>query len=140
MVNRGVAPLDPATEVGKFRALAGDTEYKPLDPPEAGFGDYEKWSDAEIEVFLSTSDSMSWAIYAAYLQLATSAALASKEISDYDLKVSTTKRADQLLAIAREWKDRADDDDNAAGASDIFEVFDMAPQKCRHELAERCRC
>lgn len=140
MPNRGVAPLDPNTNVGQFRALAGDTTYVPLDPPEAGYGDYQKWSDDEILVFLGSNPSMYWAIYSAYIQLATGAALESQSIADYDLKIDNTKRADQLIAIARLWRERAEEDDDASGANDIFETFDMVGSRCRHELAECPSC
>lgn len=128
MVNRGITPPDTSTAVGEFRVRSGDLRWEPLDPPEEGFGDYKKWSDDEIEVFLSVSSSPTWAIYEAYLQLATAAAEASREVSDYDLKVSTTKRADQLLAIANAWKDRADDEDATAGGD---EWFDLVPTGSR---------
>ena len=40
MVNRGVAPADSSTDVGRFRYLYGDITYTDLDPVEAGYGDY----------------------------------------------------------------------------------------------------
>lgn len=127
MVNRGVAPLDPDTTVGQFRVRAGDTVYVPLNPTEVGYGNYLKWSDDEILVFLGSNPSMPWAIYEAYLQLATSAALESSSISDYDLKIDNTKRADQLYRIATEWRNRAEEDDNALGE----EAFEIVPTGTR---------
>lgn len=125
MVNRGVAPLDPMTEVGQFRVRAGDINYSPLSPPEVGFGDYQKWSDLEIQAFLAATSSPSWAIYEAYLQIATSAALAAKAIKDYDLQVDTVKRADALAKIAALWRQRAEDEDAIAGLDDEFLIVPM---------------
>lgn len=119
-VNKGVAPLDPTSDVGKFRLLVGDTSYEELDPPESGFGDYTYFSDDEIELFLDQGESMEEAAYLAYLQLAAATALESKTVKDFDLQVDLTKRSGDLRAIALMWRDRAD----AAGA-DIFEAFDI---------------
>lgn len=121
MANRGVAPFDPTTDVGKFRALAGDTQYVPLVPPEAGYGDYTFWSDDEIEAFLASSESVPWAIYYAYLQAASTAAAQSVTIRDFDLQVDLSKRADGLRAIAALWLSRAQDDDLISG-EDAFEI------------------
>lgn len=125
MANRGAVPLDPNSEVGQFRVRAGDTQFVPLDPPEVGFGDYEKWSDLEIQGFLAANPSPLWAIYEAYLQIATSAAIAAKQIKDYDLQINTEKRAEALLKIALAWRDRALDGDAAAGLDDEFLIVSM---------------
>lgn len=142
--NPGVAPDDPMTPVGLFRVLYGDTESTPYDPVEPGYENYEELSDAEIEGFIAQGgDSVPRGIGYLYLAMAGQAAKESRSVKDYDLTVDLTKRAADLRAIAQIWFDQADDDDNTAGTNDIFEVFDMAPQKCRHELAEyptRCRC
>lgn len=142
--NPGVYPLDPLTPVGEFRLLYGDTESVPYDPVEPGYQNYEELSDEEIERFLEQGDgSVPRGIGYLYLAMAGQAAKESRTIKDYDLSVDLTKRAADLRAIAQMWFDRGDDDDNNSGLNDIFEVFDMAPRKCRHELAEcptRCRC
>lgn len=142
--NPGAFPLNPTTPVGQFRLVYGDTDSTPYDPPEPGFQNYEELSDEEIERFLSQGEgSIPRGIGYLYLALAGQAAKQSRTIQDYDLKVDLTKRAADLRAIAQMWFDRADDDDDASGANDIFEVFDMAPRRCRHELAEcptGCRC
>lgn len=123
MVNRGVVPLNPNTPVGQMRVRAGDTKYVDLEPPEEGFGDYTLLSDLEIEAFLALSASPTWAIYEAYLQLATTAALESRSIKDYDLAVDTTKRSADLRAIAEMWRKRAEDEDALLGEGDFFDVF-----------------
>lgn len=136
MANPGVAPLDPTSEVGKFRLMIGDTEYVPLDPPEPGFGDYTLFSDAEIEVFLEQGEGPEEAAYFAYLQLAGSAALEAKSVKDFDLQVDLSKRAQELRLIAQMWRDRAD-----ALSADIFESFDtkICDRWCC-ELCERPSC
>lgn len=127
MTNKGTAPLNPLTEVGRFRIRARDTKWQELDPPVPGYGDYAFWSDEEISLFLEVSESESWAIYEAYLQLATDAALSSKSTSDYDLKLDTTKRADQLLKIAEAWRTKALEDDAISGE----EAFEIVPTGTR---------
>lgn len=139
--NPGAHPLDPATPVGQFRLLLGDTESTPYDPPVPGIQDYGKFSDAEIEAYLiQGGDSIPRAIGFSYLYLAGQAALESKSIKDYDLQIDSTKRAGDLREIARYWFDIADQDDANSGLNDIFEVFDMAGRRCRHELAECPTC
>lgn len=136
--NPGEWPLDPTSEVGRFRVLAGDTNSEPYDPPEPGFQNYTLWSDAEIEALLTTyPDSQFRAIGFAFLGLASKAALESKNIKDHDLSVSTEKRADHLRLIAQAWFDRADEDDDLTGAGAWFDVVPTGRQSDpRHELAE----
>lgn len=134
-VNKGVAPPDYNTDVGKFRATVGDTHYVELDPPKPGFGDYDLFSDGEIQVFLDTHDSFEGAIGFAYLSLATSAALEAKSVKDFDLQVNTEKRAGELRALAQFWFDR-----DADLSADIFETFDTvieSGRKCVPELAAK---
>lgn len=139
--NPGAVPVDLASNVGQFRALIGDLNYELYVPDEPGFGSFEKFSDAEIEGYLAAGGgSIPRAIGFSYLYLAGQAALESRSVADYDLKVDTTKRAADLRAIAQFWFDRADEDDDASGANDIFETFDMVGSRCRHELAEHPAC
>lgn len=132
MINKGIAPPDMTSPVGKVRGLLGDVEYSPLDPDEPGYGNYALYSDAEIEAFLGQSDdSVEGAIYWAHMQMAGAAAREAKNIQDFDLRVNTEKRAEYLLSIAREWKERWD-----SQTADIFEVFDVVqPDPCVPELA-----
>lgn len=134
--NRGVAPPDMTSNVGKVRALLGDLEYEEYDPPQPGFGMYRKMGDSEIEAFLALSDdSPEGAVYFAYMQMSSDAALESKTIQDMDLRVDLSKRATDLRLIAAQWKDTWD---QASG--DIFELFDVVTHRCRHELAEGVSC
>lgn len=120
--NPGSVPVDLASDVGRFRALVGDLQYEAYDPPEPGFGNFEKFSDAEIEAYLAQADgSVPRAIGYSYLYLAGQAAIASQSVRDYDLQVDTTKRAADLRAIAQFWFDKADEDDLIAG-EDAFEI------------------
>lgn len=130
--NRGIAPPDLTTPVGKFRALFGDVEYEEFDPPETGYGKYQKFSDVEIQGFLEVADdSPEGAMYFAYMQLAGSAAIDSKSVKDLDLQVDLTKRSTDLRAIAQIWKDQWD-----SSTGDIFEVFDIGePPLSRPELS-----
>ena len=126
----GVAPPNPATDTGQFRYLIGDTEYTELDPPQAGMGAYEMFSDEQIVTFLALGEgSTNRAIAYAYLNLASQAALQSKTVKDTDLQVDLTKRSADLRAIAAMWFDRADDEDGANGGADIFDLHDIGEHR-----------
>lgn len=93
------------------------------------------WSDDEIRVYLAESSSVNWAIAKAYFALASQAAIESKSVKDYDLQVNLTYRADDLREIARLWESRAKADDDAAGLSEVFSLFDTVPSTPRHPEA-----
>lgn len=128
--NLGVAPPDYETPTGQIRAILGDTHYEETDTP--GIGSYQYFSDAEIEAFLVASDGgIEGAVAFAYNSMATSAALEARTVKDFDLQVSTEKRATELRLLARQWRDKAD-----ALSADIFEVFDtVEPEECHAELS-----
>ena len=130
-VNKGVAPPNYESEIGKFRATVGDTHYVELDPPQPGYGDYDLFSDGEIQVFLDTHESFEEAVGFAYLSLATSAALEAKNVKDFDLQVNTEKRAGELRALAQFWFDR-----DSELSADIFEVFDTVIETGRSCVPE----
>lgn len=123
--NRGVAPLDPTTDVGKLRSALGDTTYTELDPPEPGYGNYADYSDLELEAFIAQGGSVEGGASRAYMQMAGAAAREAKNIQDFDLKINTEKRAEYLMQLAGMWQDKAD-----ALSADIFEVFDLSGQDC----------
>ena len=123
MANQGVAPLDPTTDVGRFRLLFGDVTYVPLDPPQTGFGDYNYWSDDEIEGFIASGNgSVTSGLGWAYMSLSALAAQESKSVRDHDLTVDLTKRAGDLRATALMYFQQADDEAGAAG-----EAFMIVP-------------
>ena len=118
----GTWPLDPATPVGKFRILYGDTDSEPYDPVVEGIQNYSELSDDEVEGFISQGgDSVPRGIGYLYIALAGQAAKQSKAIQDQDLKVDLTKRAADLRAIAEVWFDSADNDD-LVSAEEAFEI------------------
>lgn len=109
--NDGAVPFDPASDVGKFRVLIGDTSAEAYDPPVPGRGNYGMFSDNEVAGFVAISeDNLNRAVGNAYLALAGRAALESKHVKDFDLTVDVTKRPDSLRQIAYEWFARADKD------------------------------
>lgn len=133
MANKGIAPPDMDTNVGQLRVVLGDLDYSPLDPPETGFGNYVKWSDAELTGFLAMTgagedQSILRAAGYAFLQLAASAALESKSVRDHDLQIDLTKRAADLRAIAQMYFTQADDLDDSNGSGDIFDIFPMTDE------------
>lgn len=120
--NPGSWPVDLLSDVGRFRALTGDLNAEPYDPDHPGFRTFEKFSDSEIESYLEQAQgSIPRAIGFAYLYLAGQAAIASKEVRDYDLLVNTTKRSTDLRTIAQIWFDRADTED-VSSAEEGFEI------------------
>lgn len=123
--NPGVYPIDPATPVGEFRLLSGESTSEPYDPVEPGFQNYENLSDAEITALIKQGrGSIARGIGFYYLTLAGLAASESKSVQDYDLKLDITKRSGDLRAIADFWLNKADDDDAAAGLNEYFDVVD----------------
>lgn len=120
----GIAPPDGATNVGKFRLLAGDSEYQPMDPPVDGMGLYQLWTDAEIEAFLAVSgDSVPRAISMAFSQVGAMWASTGATIKTDDLTYSAKDAVGNWLNLAKYWADVAD---NEAGnsADDIFILAD----------------
>ena len=133
--NPGVYPIDPLTTTGQFRMLFGDVTSVAYDPVETGFQNYTNYSDAEIEQFLlQGNDSISRAIGYAYSQAAGAAAMQSKSIADYDLRVDLTKRAEDLRKMAEFWFDKAKDEDALTGADEFFEIVELDPEW--HEIIE----
>jgi hypothetical protein len=123
MANSGIYPLDPTTDVGKFRLLFGDTASVPFIPATPGLQDYTDYSDAEIQQFIiSGGGVLNRGVGFAYLQASGAAARESKAIKDYDLSVDLTKRAEDLRKTAQLYFDMADLDDANAGISDSFIV------------------
>lgn len=117
--NPGVYPLVPSTPVGQWRLASGDTQSTPYNPVQAGFQDYTYASDAEILQFLALADdSVQGAIGYWYLQLSGAAAREARTVADYDLRISTEKRAADLRATAEFWLSQA----GIAGGGEAFEV------------------
>ena len=132
-INRGVAPLDADSDVGKVRLTISDVSYVPLDPPESGYGSFQMFGDDELAQFLESSeDSILGAAGYAYLSLAGQAALAAKAISDHDLRIDTTKRADSLRLQAQWFLDQA----GLSGPPDYFAIVPTGRAYTRDELAE----
>ena len=122
MVNKGIAPPNASTSVGRFRFISGDYEYTALTPPEVGFGNYTIWSDNVISSFLEqASGSVSRAISLGYLQAA--AAVDAQSIKTDDLSYSGKSEVDKWLALAKFWGDRADAEDGAL----MNDWFDLVP-------------
>lgn len=119
--NPGQAPVDLTSEIGRFRALVGDLQSTPYDPVESGFENFLKYSDAEIEGYISQGGSVARGIGFAYLYLAGQAAMQSASVKDYDIAIDETKRAADLRAIAQFWFDQADGDD-VISAEEGFEI------------------
>lgn len=121
-INKGVAPPDFTTQVGQLRSALKDTAWVELAPPEAGYGNYPQFSDLELEGLLARAGGSSLrATGFAYLELAAQAASQAVDWASDDQRVTLSKRATALTAVAALWLERADAEDAAAGA-DFFAV------------------
>jgi len=137
MANVGIAPYDPTTLVGKVRVLIGDVDSTFTNPPKNGFGNYELFSDEEIESFiLSAEESTLRAAGFAYLALAGRASLDAKSIKDYDLSIDLKSRSAELRKQAMEFFAQADEKDKRDGVSDVFELAQTGRPYTLAELAE----
>lgn len=117
MSNLGVFPLEPDTDVSDFRVLAGDAN---ATPTVEGFGEFNLWSDSEIETYLRIAPlNIYRAIALAYTALAGQTAVQAKMVKDYDLTVDTTKRADKLRAMAEHFTNLANEHE-VEGGTDFF--------------------
>lgn len=129
MANIGVAPLDPSSLVGVVRLNVGDTNYVPLDPPVAGQGVFDYYSDAQLSAFLTAgNDSPTRATGTAIKQMALTAALSGRSVKTDDLAIDSRQRGTDLLAIAQSWLDQADAED-ALYVAGIFDVIKPAPHR-----------
>ena len=132
MTNRGVAPVDTMTDLGLVRSQVGDLNYVALDPPEAGFGSYDWLSDVEIEAALEVAGgSISRATGYCFRKVAAFFAASALEITTDDLRLASVNRAKLYRELAQDWLASADDED-AAAASDLFEVIPFGGYENQH--------
>lgn len=126
MSNRGVAPADLSTEVGQLRDALGDLNYTELDPAESGFGDYDWFSDSELEqLLLSSDDNMHRATGYGLRKLARYLTMSATDIATDDLRIKTIERAKLMRQLAEDELATADLED-AAVANGIFDVIPFA--------------
>lgn len=133
--NQGVAPPDYTTDVGRFRLVAGDAVSAPLDPPVSGQGDYQDWSDADIEAFLTIEDGVYRAVGLAYASLAAQAAQEAESLKDFDLLRDARQKARELREQSLWFYNRADELD--AEGAEGFQIVPTGRRRTRAELAER---
>lgn len=137
--NPGVYPLDPTTDVGRFRLLLGDTNAVEFDPPREGVRNYPRLSDEEIEAYIEAGGgSLARGIGFYYMALSGEAAMESQTVKDYDLSVNLTARSGDLRNVALMWFERADSE----GEGEIEDAFEVVPTgtrqaTCYPELAAR---
>lgn len=122
MTNRGVAPLLPDTEVGQLRALVGDVEYTPFDPPDPGFGQYQYFADVELAAFIRAADgSLLRAEGLALHGIAKQLTILAVDVQTDDLRSRTIEKAKLMRELANDKIAQADTEDEKAVA-DIFEI------------------
>lgn len=152
-INRGVAPPDKGTNVGKMRYALGDASFTELDPPEAGFGSYQLFSDDELEVMLALSDdNVARAVAIAYRKIGAQWASTGVAIKTDDLSYSAKESVGNWLNLADYWEKVADAQD-ARAVDNIFNLVSVGrrevgkpeaspwPWPCLHSLTRACeRC
>lgn len=105
MANSGESPVDYGTDIGKVRALLGDTEAENV---VAGVGDYMYFGDDEIAAFLTMyGDNVKLAAARCMETIASSQALLLKSWSSDDLTVNGDRIAESLRKIAAQLREEA---------------------------------
>lgn len=119
MANTGAAPPDYSTDVGKVRALLGDTDPSNVS---GGEGDYLYFGDDEIAAFLTMyGDNVKLAAARCMETIASSQALLLKSWSSDDLSVNGDRIAESLRKIAAQLREEAIADE----ASEYFNLISM---------------
>lgn len=123
--NRGIAPPNPGTDVGRMRLALGDSEYTPYDPPQPGYGQYQIFSDDELSNFLELAGgSVPRAVAMAYRQIGASWASTGATIRTDDLTYSARDSVGNWLTLADYWDKVADKQDERA-ADDTFNLVSI---------------
>lgn len=124
--NVGIAPPDKTTNVGKMRFALGDSEWVPTDNPAIpGMGQYQLFSDDELETFLELADdNVARAIAMAYRQIGASWASSGATVKTDDLTYSAKDSVGNWLNLATYWDKVADDQDERA-ANNFFDLVDL---------------
>lgn len=119
---RGIAPPDIATDVGKFRTAANDSEWQPYVPDQPGYGLYQIWSDDDITVLIALAGgSVARAVSLAFAQIGASWASTGATIKTDDLTYSAKDSVGNWLNLSKFWADIADREDGSA----VDDMFDM---------------
>lgn len=119
MANSGVSPVDYGTDVGKVRALLGDTEAENV---VNGVGEYMYFGDDEINAFLTMyGDNVKLATARCMETISMSQALLLKSWSSDDLTVNGDRIAESLRRLAAQLREEALQDE----ASEYFNMISM---------------
>ena len=110
MANSGESPVDYGTDIGKVRALIGDTEAENV---VAGVGTYMYFGDDEIAAFLTMyGDNVKLAAARCLETLAGSQAMLLKSWSSDDLTVNGDRIAESLRKLAAQLREEALSDES----------------------------
>lgn len=125
-----------------MRIALGDTEYEEYDPPQPGYGLYQLFSDAQLQVFLDLAGgNVARAIAMAYTQIGASWASTGATIRTDDLTFSAKDSVGNWLTLAAWWNKVADDEENRA-INEYFDLVDVGRNawRCKPELAQWAVC
>jgi hypothetical protein len=119
MANLGASPVDYATDIGKVRALLGDTEAENV---ASGIGEYVYFGDDEIAAFLAMyGDNVKLAAARCLETISMSQALLLKSWTSDDLTVNGDRIAESLRKLAAQLREEALQDE----ASEYFNMISM---------------
>jgi hypothetical protein len=119
MANSGVSPVNYGTDVGKVRALLGDTEAENV---VNGVGEYMYFGDDEINAFLTMyGENVKLATARCMETISMSQALLLKSWSSDDLTVNGDKIAESLRKLAAQLREEALQDES----SEYFNMISM---------------
>ena len=149
--NRGIAPPDRSTDVGKMRYALGDSDYKPI-PDDPGYGDYALFSDAELETLIELAGgNVPRAVAMAYRKIGAQWTSLGATIKTDDLSYSAKDSVGNWRSLADDWDKIADDQEQRA-IDNYFDLVDVGttrrgrckpeaapwPVLCPHSLTRGC--
>jgi len=132
MANLGASPVDYDTDIGKVRALLGDTQAEDV---AGGVGEYMYFGDDEIAAFLTMyGDNVKLAAARCLETISMSQALLLKSWTSDDLTVNGDRIAESLRKLAAQLREEALSDES----SEYFNMIAMYVEQDHYtDFAER---
>lgn len=120
-----IYPPNYETPLGQLRALLFQT-VRYVDPANPELPADYLVPDEQLNVFIALNSGIYGAASDALIALATNEALVSKKIrTEGGLQTDGPAVAQRLLDLAKEYRKRQDDEDDAAGADASFEIINF---------------
>lgn len=113
----GAHPVDPSTPVGFFRTEIGDDTPTVTPAPGATEAEYEFFSDAAIQAYIDSSDTLDMAMSKALRTMGRKLILQAQDIQVDDIRIKTVERAKLFIEHADSLATSQDDIDAATAFS-----------------------